>query len=146
MSLLFVAMPFVPRCNKVTSAFTFVYLYIYIYKPTPQENLTSAQENLVDDVRGFSCRTTILVVHFVVLARAPCAAAVQHPRATATGCKQREQNMNHVVNVLVNLVCVSYRRFEVSVFAAAFFFVCLLAKPGSIWQTDFGFVKPLNSI
>ncbi|CAK9042784.1 unnamed protein product [Durusdinium trenchii] len=42
--------------------------------------------------------TTILVVHFVVLARAPCAAAVQHPRAT------------------------------VSVFAAAFFFVCLLAK------------------
>ena len=31
-------------------------------------------------------RTTILVVHFVVLARAPCAAAAQHPRATAP-CK-----------------------------------------------------------
>jgi len=42
--------------------------------------------------------TTILVVHFVVLARAPCAAAAQHPRATVT------------------------------VFAAAFFLVCLLAK------------------
>lgn len=42
--------------------------------------------------------TTILVVHFVVLARAPCAAAAHQPRAT------------------------------VGVFAAAFFFVCLLAK------------------